>query len=65
MANYLTVRQLVQEFPCFSEASIRYYITNAKENGFDKCINRVGSSPKRKKILINRDTFIEWVDGNK
>jgi hypothetical protein len=36
---------------------LRYLIFNAKTNGFDKVIRRVG-----KRVLINETAFFEWVE---
>ena len=36
---------------------LRHLVFNAKENGFEKCIRRVG-----RRILIDEAAFYEWVD---
>ena len=36
---------------------IRHYIFNAEDNGFTKCVRRVG-----RRVLIDERAFFEWVD---
>ena len=60
MAEYLTVKQMAQRFPAFSEASLRFHIFHEKTNGLANAIRRVG-----RKILINESLFLEWVDSHK
>ncbi len=57
MPNYLTVVQLAEKFPAFSESSIRYHIFNSKQNNLEKAIRRVG-----RKILISEAEFINWIE---
>jgi hypothetical protein len=56
--NYLTVRQISEKYPAFSQGGIRSLIFNAHHNGFSQCIRRIG-----RKILIKESIFIEWVEG--
>lgn len=55
--SYLTVRQMAEKHPAFSEASLRYHIFHEKQNGLAEAIRRVG-----RKILINENLFFEWVE---
>lgn len=43
--EYVTVAQLAQRFPAFSEGSIRWLIFNEKTNGFSKVVRRIGRLP--------------------
>lgn len=43
--------------PWPSPAGLRYRVFFAKENGFDKCVVRVG-----KRVLIDEAKFFEWLD---
>lgn len=52
-----TVKQTGEAYPAFSEASLRWLIFNASQNGFDACIRRIG-----RKVLIDWDAFESWVD---
>lgn len=57
MTQYMTVRQLAENFPAFSENSIRYMVFHAEKTGLDKAIRRVG-----RKVLLNPDLFCEWIE---
>ncbi|MBK9586519.1 MAG: hypothetical protein KA176_01270 [Alphaproteobacteria bacterium] len=57
MTDYLTVKQVAQKHPAFSEASIRFHIFHEKTNGLARAIRRVG-----RKILINEAQFLEWIE---
>ena len=39
------------------QGGLRHLIFNAKNNGFDKVVRRVGRN-----VLINEDAFFEWVE---
>lgn len=60
----LTIRQFCEQNPAFTQGGIRFLIFNKQQNGFDKCMVRVG-----RKILINVSAFFLWLDekngGNK
>jgi len=60
MPQYLTVRQMAEKHPAFSEASLRYHIFHENQNGLAEAIRRVG-----RKILINESLFFEWVENQK
>ena len=55
--EYLTVRQLSLKYPAFSEGGLRWFIFNEHQNGFAKCIRRVG-----RKVLISEIDFLNWID---
>ena len=57
MSNYLTVAQVSEKFPAFSESSIRYHLFYSKQNNLEKAIRRVG-----RKILISETEFINWIE---
>lgn len=54
-----TVKNLPGLYPDagFTDSSIRWNIFNGRENGFNRCVIRVG-----RKILIDLDRFEEWLD---
>lgn len=58
--SFASVKELSKLFPSFSEPSIRYLIFNAKQNGLQPCIRKIG-----KKILINLNDFNHWIDSHK
>jgi hypothetical protein len=53
----LTVSQLCQSHPAFTEASIRWHIFNAGNNGLghSSAISRLG-----RKVLIDEEKFVDW-----
>lgn len=55
--QYLSVRQLANAYPAFTQSAIRWLIFNEKNNGFGMCIRRIG-----RKILIDLEQFEGWVD---
>jgi len=57
LPNYLTVRQLPERHPAFTQGGIRALIFNAEKNGFHKCLRRCG-----RKILIDEKAFFEWLE---
>ena len=57
--DYYTVKQFCQKNN-LSEGSVRAWIFNGKENGFTKCIHRIG-----RKIIISQDDYYEWMSGEK
>lgn len=57
MSNLLTVKQMAEKHPAFSEAALRYYIFNEKQNNLSDAIRRIG-----RKVLINEDAFFQWIE---
>lgn len=53
----LTVRQFSEKHKAFPEGGLRHQIFNAKDNGFNNCIRRMG-----RKVLIDEAAFFEWLD---
>ena len=53
----LTVTQLAELNPAFSEATIRWWIFNAETNGFHKCLIRIGG-----RVFIDRHAFEVWLE---
>lgn len=53
----LTIKQFSREYPAFTIGGLRHLIFHADQNGFNKCIRRVG-----RKILIHVPSFFEWID---
>jgi hypothetical protein len=52
------VAQFCAKYPAFTIGSVRWLIFNAKANGFDRVLVRMG--PRR--IFIDEDRFFEWLD---
>lgn len=55
--NILTVSQLAELNPAFSEATLRWWIFNAETNGFSKCLVRIGG-----RVFIDRHAFENWLE---
>lgn len=53
----LSVAQFASEHPAFSQPALRHLIFDAKANGFDKVIRRIG----KRKILLDETAFFNWV----
>lgn len=56
-SRLLTVDQFSQEYPAFSQGSLRFLIFEAKKNGFDHVLVRIG-----RRVLLDETRFQEWVD---
>ena len=55
--NLRTVRQVAEANPAFSEASLRWLIFRAKQNGLETALVRVG-----RRVLIDVERFNSWLD---
>ena len=52
-----TLRQLAERNPAFSESALRWHVFNAKRNGLDSSIVRVG-----RRVLIDEQAFSRWLE---
>jgi len=57
--NVKTIRQLVKEYPIFSESSIRNML-HKNMNNIQKVVIRIG-----RRILIDADLFESWIKEQK
>lgn len=55
--EYLTVAQLSKRYPVFTVGSIRHIMYKRHENGFNRCIRKIG-----KKVIISVKDFKVWLD---
>lgn len=55
----MTVKQFCEKHPAFTQGGLRYLIFNAKLNGFDLCLKRVG-----RRVLIDEEIFLELINKN-
>ena len=55
--NLKTVKQLAEGNPAFTEASLRWLIYRAHENGLDEVIVRVG-----RRVLFDMERFEDWLE---
>ncbi len=58
--NLKTVKQLADANPAFTEASLRWLIYRAEDNGLDEVIVRVG-----RRVLFDMDKFEEWLENRR
>ena len=58
--RYIPVNQWNEHHSWPSAGGLRHLIFNAKENGFDSVISRVG-----RRVLINEQEFFRWVDSHR
>jgi len=56
---YLTVQQWTEQKPWPPLGGLRHLIFNAKHNGFDAVIRRVG-----RRVLLNESAFVVWIEKN-
>ena len=54
--EWATLKKLSVTEDAFSEASIRWHVFNAKRNGLEPHIRRIG-----RKVLINVAGFRQWI----
>lgn len=55
--EYLTVAQMSQRYPAFTQGSIRWLIFNANTNGFNKVVRKIG-----RKVVLNLCEFKRWIE---
>lgn len=64
LPNWMTIKQLSQEVPAFSEASIRWIRFTAKKRGMSEAFVRFG-----KRVYVDCEKFFtllqEWEEKNK
>jgi len=59
-AHLFTVRQFSERHPWPSQSGLRWLIFNAQENGFSKCIVRIG-----RRVLIDERAFFRWAENHR
>ena len=57
ISHLITVQQFCRKHPWPSESGLRWLIFNAKSNGFDKCVVRIG-----RRVLIDEQAFFRWAE---
>lgn len=55
-----TLRQLAERNPAFSESALRWHVFNARTNGLDTAIVRVG-----RRVLIDEVEFDRWIQSKR
>lgn len=54
--QFLTIKQASERFPAFSRAALRNMMFNRANNGFARCVVRIG-----KRVLIDEAEFIAFM----
>ncbi|ADO00837.1 MAG: hypothetical protein ACD_55C00094G0007 [uncultured bacterium] len=55
--SFLTVKQLAEKYPAFTEGALRSLIFHRESNGFAPAVLKLG-----KKVVLSETAFIEWVE---
>ena len=55
-----TVKQIAESNPAFTEASLRWLIYRADENGIDQVLVRVG-----RRVLFDMEKFNDWLESKR
>lgn len=55
-----TLRQLAERNPAFTEGALRWHVFNAKSNGLDKAIVRIG-----RRVLVDELEFNRWLESKR
>lgn len=58
--EFLTIPEISKRYPAFTEGSLRWLRFHGEENGFNKCVRKIG-----KKCLICLREFRLWIDTQK
>lgn len=56
--HLVTVRQFCEQFPAFTEGSLRWLLFHRESNGIGMAVYRVG----KRKLVIDVDAFFRWLD---
>lgn len=55
--EYVTVAQLSQRYPAFTQGSIRWLIFNGEKTGFNKVVRKIG-----RKVILSLNEFKRFVE---
>ena len=58
-SDWATVRQISDEYVCFTESAIRQLIFKSNHNGLSPYVRRIG-----RKVLVSRQGFALWLEGH-
>jgi hypothetical protein len=54
--QFLTVPDTAKKYPAFTEGGLRWLLFNREQNGFDRCVVRVG-----RRVLIDEVELVGWL----
>ena len=55
-AQFLTVEATSNKYPAFTPQSLRWMLFNREQNGFNRCVVRIG-----RRVLIDEAEFVAWL----
>ncbi len=60
MSQILTVRQVTEHYPAFTENALRWRLFNKEKNGLVSAVLKVGG-----RVYIDTDKFDRWLDSQR
>jgi hypothetical protein len=54
--QFLTVGDAAKKYPAFTEGSLRWLLFNREQNGFNRCVVRIG-----RRVLIDEAELVAWL----
>ena len=58
--SLVTIREFCRQRTWPTEAGLRWLIFNSQENGFGKCVVRIG-----RRVLIDEKAFFKWTEAHR
>lgn len=58
--NLRTIRQMASESAVFTEAGIRWLLATSRDAALQRAVVKVG-----RRVLLDREAFQEWLDGQR
>lgn len=55
-SQFLTVPDTAAKFPAFTEGGLRWLLFNREQNGFARCVVRIG-----RRVLIDEAELVAWL----
>ena len=54
--QFLSVPATAKKYPAFSEGGLRWLLFNREQNGFNRCVVRIG-----RRVLIDEAELVAWL----
>lgn len=55
-SQFLTIPGTSKKYPAFSEGGLRWLLFNREQNGFNRCVVRIG-----RRVLIDECELVAWL----
>jgi len=55
-SQFLSVPDTAQKYPVFTQSALRWMLFNREQNGFNRCVVRVG-----RRVLIDEVELVAWL----